>query len=1046
MKLPRIAVRRPVTVLMGVAMILVLGLISLNRLPIDLFPEIEPPVLAIITEYPDAGPHEVENLVSRPIEEVLGTVNNIKSVSSVSRKGSSIVIAEFNWGIDMDFAALDVREKVDLVKDFLPDESEAPMVVKFDPTSMPIMQLVLNGDRSPYELRYIADHTLKSRLERLEGVASVNVSGGQEREIRVVLHPGLLEAHGVSLTAVSNALRAANLNLPAGTVVENSREYVLRTRGEFTDIEQIRAVRVPSQSGGLVRLTDIGEVIDGFKETTQLSRYNGQPSVLLSIQKEASANTVQVAERVRRAVKTLDRELGEDLSLAIAQDMSVFIKGSIQHVTENAVFGGLLAMLVLFTFLRSLRPTVIVGVAIPISVIAAFILIYFSKTTLNMISLGGLALGIGMLVDNAIVVLENIFRHREEGEDALTAAQLGAEQVGTAITASTFTTVSVFIPVVFVSGIAAEIFRDMALTVTFSLLTSLAISLTLVPMLASQLLGNGNVSDGRRGIRCLQFVGTFINRLQDLYGQGMAWVLHHRFVTVSIAVVVFVVALLLIPRVGMEFLPSMDQGEIQIDIAMPKGTRLVDTDKVVRTIEDYVAELPDTEAVYASVGQGSSGMGIGGDTGAESGSVGVRLVPRAQRQHSTREVIAQLRKFVAGIPGADISVTMMETMGASFGKPVQVELRGDDLDLLGKVADRLVEVIKKIPGTREVTSSLGESRPEIQVEVHREKAAAYGISVSQVASVLRTAVNGTTVTKFRTGGREIDVTVQLGEAWRQNPEDVGNVPIPTARGTLVPLRDIATLHYGQSPVEINREGQSRLVAVTGEVAGRDLRSVVADIRQAISEFPLPEGITVDYGGQNEQMMESFGQLGVAFMLGVLLVFIILASQFESLLQPLAIMVTLPLAAIGVVLGLLLGGVTFNVVAFVGVIMLAGIVVNNAIVLIDYINQLRAGGMERNAALILAGRTRLRPILMTSLTTILGMMPLALRTGEGSEMAKPIAFVVIGGLLTSTLLTLFIVPVFYTFLDGLGQRIMDLFRRYDLIAGVTTRKVEKSIEQ
>lgn len=1023
MRLARLAVRRPVTILMAMAIVVVLGWISLSRLPIDLFPDIEAPIMAVITSYPDAGPYEVENLVSRPIEEVMAAVNNVKNISSYSAKGMSIVIAEFNWGINKDFASLDVREKIDQVKGFIPDEAQTPMVVKFDPGIMPIMQLVLKGDRPSHELTYIAEHTVKNRLERLEGVASVGVSGGQNREIRIVLHPGLLAAHGVSIDSVSQSLRMASLNLPAGSIEDNGLEYTLRTAGEFTSVEQIRSVKVPTAGGGLISIGDIGDVEDGFRKATHLSRYNGQPSIMLSIQKEASSNSVRVAEKVRTAVEELKEILGEDVAIEIAQDTSVFIEQSIAGVASNALMGGLLAMLVLLIFLRSVRPTLIIGVAIPISIMAAFIMIYFSKTTINMMSLGGLALGVGMLVDNAIVVLENIFRQRELGMNAVEAAQIGAEEVGMAITASTLTTVSVFIPVVYVSGIAGEIFRDMAFTVTFSLLASLLVSLSLVPMLASQIMGNGKVNAKDGGIRFLKFMGRFSHYLQAGYGRLIDWVLRHRLATVGIAVVTLVASLILAPFVGMEFMPSMDQGEITIAISLPKGTKLADTDAVVRSIEDYATSIPEVAAIYTTVGAGGS-ITTGGVSvsGGEQGSVGLRLMPLSERERDVKEILTQVRDFVADIPGAKISVSGGDIMAGAFGQSIQLELKGDDLDLLALAAEELIAALKEIPGTRQLASSIDESSPEIQVEINRDKAAAHGVTVAQIASSLRTAVSGTTVTKFRSEGKEIDVSVVLGEEWRADPEAINNVPISTARGALIPLQDVANLRYGQSPVQISRSGQSRTVTISGDIAGRALNLVMEDIRQLVDRFPLPEGMMISYGGQDQLMQESFTELGYAMLLGILLVYMILASQFESLLQPLIIMFTLPLAVIGVILGLLIGKATFNVISFVGAIMLAGIVVNNAIVLIDCINQLRAQGMERNEAVIKAGEIRLRPILMTTLTTVLGMVPLALSQGEGSELAKPIAFTVIGGLATSTLLTLLVIPVVYTLMDGISRRI------------------------
>ena len=1015
MKLAEFAVKRPVTILMLMAIIVVLGWISLSRLPIDLYPDIEVPVIGVITTYPDAGPFEVENLVTRPMESAMATVNNVKNISSISSRSSSIVIAEFDWGINMDFASLDVREKVDQVRSYLPDEADAPLVVKFDPGTMPIMQLVLKGDRPAHELRYIAEDTVKNRLERLEGVASVDVTGGQEREIRVVLHPGLLAAHGISIDTVSQALRAASLNLPAGSIQDGGLEYTLRTVGEFTSVEEIRSVKVPTSGGGLVSLADIGEIIDGYKDITTISRYNGQPTIMLSIQKEAGSNTVKVAEAVRAAMERLNRELGSDLSLEIAMDTSVYIRESVSGVANNAVTGGLLAVAILLVFLRSIRPTLVIGVAIPISILAAFVLVYFSKTTLNLLSLGGLALGIGMLVDNSIVVLENIFRHRELGKKAREAAVIGTEEVGMAVTASTLTTVSVFVPVVFISGMTAEIFRDLALTVTFSLLASLLVALSLVPMLASQILGNSTFDAKESRVPLIRWMTQMSDRMRQGYGRLVAWALRRRLATLGIAFAALILSLLLIPSVGMEFMPSMDQGTIAISVSMPRGTRLEDTDMIVRDIESYVATIPEVDTIASTVGS----------SGADRASVSVQLIPISERTRQTSEIVTQIHDFTAQIPGAEITVSSDTLITGSFGQPIQLQLRGDDLAMLELVSQELIGALKEVEGTRQFTTSLDESSPEIQVQINRDKAAAQGISVAQIASTLRAAVSGTTVTKFRSEGKEIDVTVCLGEEWRGDPQAVGNIPIPTLRGSLVPLKDVAALQYGTSPIQITRSGQSRTVSITGDVVDRPLNVVMEDVQKVVDNFPLPEGIIVEYGGEYSQMTESFGDLGQAMILGILLVYMILASQFESLVQPLIIMVTLPLAIVGVILGLLIGNCTFNVVSFVGAIILVGIVVNNAIVLIDYINQLRAQGMERNEAVVSAGEIRLRPILMTTLTTVLGLVPLALATGEGSEMGRPLAYTVIGGLTTSTLLTLIVVPVVYTLVDGLGRRIARL---------------------
>ncbi len=1031
MNLSHLAVRRPVTVLMGVAIILVLGVVSMTQLPIDLMPGMEIPILAVQTSYSNAGPHEVENLVTRPIEEALGAVTNVSSINSTSSRGSSVVITQFDWGVDMDFASLDVREMIDLVKGMLPDDAGDPIIFKFDPASQPIIDLVIAGNRPLHELRHLAESTVKNRLERLDGVASVTVTGGQVREIKVELHPGLMKSFGITVETVSQALRTANMNLPAGNVVDDNLAYLVRTTGEFRTVDEIRNLPIATITGDSVRLADIADVIDGYKDVTHLSRYNGQPSVMLSVQKEASANTLQVAEVVRETISQMNRELTEGLELLIAQDTSLFITESVNNVTSNAVYGAVLAMIVLLIFLRSFRTTLVIGLAIPISIVSTFVLMFFSNTSLNMISLGGLALGVGMLVDNGIVVLENIFRHREMGKDAISAAKLGAEEVGTAITASTLTTVSVFLPVVFVSGIAAEIFRDMVLTVSFALLASLLVSLALVPMLASRLLGNVQLIDGKiKGNKFQQAIGTVFDRIQLVYGHLVRWVLCHRVVTVGVAIAALIVSLGLLPQVGMEFFPNLDQGGVSVSIQLPRGTQLEETDRLVRQVEEYITTIPEIGVVHSSIGSGG-GMGLGGGSSSEHrGTVHAQLVPLDQRQRSSSQIVLELREYVGRIPGADITVRQADmAMGVMGGAPVHLNLRGDDLEELNYYAEQVQNRISSIPGVVEATNSLEASDTEVRVVVDRGKAASYGVTIGQVASTLRTAVSGLVATQFRTGGQEIDVTIRLAEPWRRSSRDIEAIPVTTPRGT-VPLGELATLQRADSPISINRSEGSRTVSVTGQIVGRDLNSVMRDVNEELTHITLPSDIQIVEGGEIEQMMDAYSQLLLAMFLGVLLVYMVLASQFESLAQPLIIMFTLPMAVIGVVGGLLVYRVTFNVVAFVGIIMLAGIVVNNAIVLIDFINQLRERGRSRFEALVEAGEKRLRPIIMTTLTTVFAMMPLALGIGEGSEMQQPIAIVVIGGLLTSTLLTLLIIPVVYTLVDDLTEWLKKISNRRD----------------
>jgi len=1011
----KFAVNRPVTVWMVVFVAVFLGIFALTRLPIDLFPEMNFPIAAVATTYEGAGPQEVESLVTRPIEEAMISLANVTGVSSVSTRGQSLVLVEFDWGTDMNFATLEMRERVDLVKEILPDGTGSPRILRFDPSASPVMQLGMGGSRSLAELYTVAEDVVKNRLERIEGVASVGISGGRERQVHVTLDPALMRSFGVSFETVAQALQAANLNLPGGNITSGRQEVTLRTTGEFRDLADIAAVRVPTATGS-VSLREIATVSMGESDLKQITRLNRQPGLIIEIVKETGANSVQVARKVRAALDKIEQELG-DVEFVAVYDESAFVEASINSVSSNAVVGGLLAALILWVFLRSFRSTLVIAISIPVSIVFTFLLVYFSNMTLNMLSLGGLALGVGMLVDNSIVVLENIYRHRQMGADAVTASIEGAQEVAMAVLASTLTTIAVFIPVIFMEGLAGQIFTDLSLTVTYSLMASFAVAMTVVPLLTSRLLkgdvkfanvalaaepgtaGAGPGVASRTGV---------LDRVLSLYDRIIRFVLRRRVGALLTVTAVLVVSLLWIgPKVGTEFLPAMDEGQFQVSIEMPKGTKLAETEEVVAHLERVLLGIPEVNSILSRAGDASS---------SDSGVILVQLKPLEQRRRSTAQVMEEVRQFAAGIPGATIEVQSLSLFGlGGTSAPVQVQLRGDDQGLLADEAHRLAEVIRKIPGTREVKTSLDEGRPELEVRVDRERAGQLGLSVVQIASGVRTAIAGQTATIYRSGGEEFDVVVRLSEPYRQSVTDLRNIPIGTPFG-IVPLSEVAELVEAQSPLSIERIDQTRVVAVNAQLSGRDLGSVMNDIRAAVAEMDLPPEIEVVYGGEDELMVEAFSDLGIAFVLSIILVFAVLASQFESFAQPFVIMFSIPFALIGVVWGLFLAGHTFSVVSFIGVIMLVGIVVNNAILLIDFINQARRNGMDRLEAVVQSGKIRLRPILMTTLTTVLGMLPLALGIGEGSELEAPLAVVVSVGLSASTLLTLLLVPAVYLIVD------------------------------
>ncbi len=1034
MKPAEIAVRRPVGVLMLTLALILLGMVSLNRLAVDLLPDIEVPVAAIMTTYPGAGPHEVEQLVTRPLEEAVATVENLKSISSVSQPDFSMIIAQFDWGTDMNVASQDIRELVDRVQRELPPDAERSVVFKFDPTAMPVLIMGFSGDQSLADLQRIADDTIKPRLERLEGVASVAVHGGLQREIQVQLDPVAMQGYGVSLAQVTQAIRAGNLNLAGGVVEEGSRDYLVRVPGEFVTLRDVEGVVVPTPEGGAVRLVDIAEIRDGYQDQTIISRLNGRPSLAVVVMKQPQANTVQVVHQVRQTLDQIERELPGNIQFQAAFDQAEFIELAIGNLRNDLLLGCFLAALVVFVFLRHVRTTVIICTVIPLAVIGACNMIYFSGGTLNLLTLGGLALGVGVIVDDAIVVLENIYRHRQEGLPPLEAAQTGASEVTGAVIGASLTSMAVFLPIAFVDGIAAEIFGPFALTVVFALFSSLLMALTVVPMLGSRLLArlpdDSRAGEGRLR-RWLALSGAWMEWLKDRYGRALAWALRHRCKVVATAAVAFFSSFALVPLVGTEFFPSVDEGAVSITIEMPRGTTLEETDRIAARVEEIVARVPEVETVFVTTGAGDhmAQSGAGAAT-SDRAMIDIQLVPLEERKRSAAEVAEALRRELALIPGATFQVSVAGAFGGPMmgGAPVEVLLKGHDLDTLARLGEQAAELVAGVEGTREVRSSLEEGRPEVQILVDRDRAAAYGLSVYQIASTVRTALHGEVATRYRVGGDEIDVRVRLTEDARRHLADLENLTITAPTGAQVRLRDVAFLAIGEGPVAINREDQARTVTVSAEIAGRDLGSVNRDVQAALGEMALPAGYYFEMGGEAEEMRETFMEMAFALVLAVILVYIVLAVLFESLFFPFVIMFSLPVSLTGMVLALLLTGRSFSLTAFIGVIVAMGIVGKNCIVLIDYVNRLRQKGMARDEAIRTAGPIRLRPILMTTLTTVCAMFPMALGLGEGAEFQAPLATVIIGGLVFSTAVSLVLVPVVYSIFDDWGRAVMRRFGR------------------
>jgi len=1015
MKISSWAVKRPISVFMSMAVILLLGGVSLSKLSIDLLPKMNVPVAVVSTQYLGAGPFEVENMVTKPIEQAMATVHNLKRISSSSCEGISIVTIEFNQGIDMDFATLQMREKIDLIKGFLPEETTEPIVLKIDPNAMPIMVLGISGYDDLSKIQQVAEYQIKPRLERLPGVASIAISGGYERIVQIKIDIDRLSANKITMEQLATLLRAENINLPGGEIIEGNEKILIRTTGEFESIDEIKYLPIMLPSGKKVTLSDLANVELTYKEIDQIAKVDGKGSIRMTIQKQSVSNTVQVSNLINKEIDVLQNEL-QDIGIEPIIDQSKFIKGAIINVGITALYGAILASIILYLFMGNIRTTLVIAVAIPISIIATFTLMYFSGLTLNLLSLGGFALGVGMLVDNGIVVLENIYRYKEDGYSAFDAAIRGAKEVSLSVSAATFTTVSVFLPIAFVEGITAEIFKELALTVSFSLLASLVISLTLVPMLCSKLFKNEEQKFLRKN-RVLLLFNNFFNICNEKYSRVLQWSLLHRKIIIFTTLIIFLATLSSAFFIGVEFFPNFDDGSFTVDIRLPYGVMLEETEEIANEVENILKENSDIERIFTSIGGGDGDLNIYG-TRSNFATVDGKLVSYKRRNNSTDEIIDGIRNRLAQIPGATISIsTISSTMGfGTGGADVGLEIRGEDLEILQSISKDIINIVESVDGTREVKSNFIDGRPQMEVKLKRDVASTYGLTTAYVASNIRNILSGITATRFRLEGRDVNV-ILTGEDYLKNSlSSFRLINIQTPVGVNIPLDQIAEIQYSQAPSTVRRTDQVRGITVSASTFNRDLKSVIVDIKEQLEEYRFPNGYTYEFRGQKEQLDEAYKSLTLAVILAVFLVYMIMASQFQSLLYPFIIMLSVPLAFTGGVIGLFLAKLPISVPAAIGAIVLSGIVVNNGIVLIDYINILRSRGKEKKEAIILSGRTRLRPILMTTLTTVLGLIPLALATGDGAEIQAPLAIVVIGGLTLSTLLTLIVIPVIYSLID------------------------------
>ena len=1012
MSLPQFSVRRPIFTTMITLIVVVLGVFSFRQLKIDLLPPVELPTVSVRTGYPGASPQVVETRVTQILEEIIATVPGVDEISSSTYQGFSNIRVTFAWGTNLDAAAIEVQTKIEDEINELPQDINRPRVSKFDIGSFPVVLLGISSDLDPVEMTDMINHEIRYRFSRVPGVAQVDLWGGFDREIRIDLDPDRLRALQVPVDRVLTALRNANLDLPSGSIATGRYEINLRTPAQYRSLEEIRDTMVQADDGAVVTIRQIAEVRDTYDRPWRVDRINGVKGIRVAIRKQADANTVEVAKGVLAEIEAVNRDFPQ-LNVIPVINQGNFIERSIQNVAMSVFYGGGLAILVLLFFLRNVRITAVIGAAIPISIIATFAMLYFGGFTINLMTLGGLALGVGMMVDSSIVVLENIFRKRDsEGLDPKQAAPEGAQEVATAIVASTITTLVIFLPVVFIKGVSGLLFKDLAYVIVFSLICSLLVSLSLVPMLSSKLIQPKGVGAQKRRKslqRLVDFSEKWFQNLEQSYQNLLAGALNHRIKISAFATLLFALSIYLFRFIGTEFLPPSDEGEVRIYGKMEVGTRFEIVDEAMRRIEGIVEEsVPEKVASITSVAEGW-------------GDARISLVPAAQRARSNEEIATDLRLKLRGqIAGMEIftwapqgQFVLQRVLGDIDGNGFRVEVRGYEISVLEDIANQVYEELEKIEGTGYLNKSFDEGLPQEELILDRAKIAALGLSPRDVSNVLQTAVAGSRAGNFQTEGRAVEMVLQLANAESLTMDEVLDLTLSTPSGEQVALRNLVSNESNRAPQGIQRKDQQRYVSIDVNVEDADTGTVAARVQAMLDSLPRPEGYSFLITGSFEEQQKAFGELLIAIVLSLLLVYMVLACQYESLVNPLIVMLSAPMAGIGVIIALMGTDTTFNLQSAIGCIMLGGIVVNNAILLVDQAGKLQSRGMPAREAVTESGRRRLRPILMTTLTTILGLLPLALGIGEGADAQAPLARAVIGGLTASTLITLILIPCVYS---------------------------------
>lgn len=1011
--LSRLSIRRPVTTIMISLMVFIAGIVAYSSLNLSLMPNVDIPVVLVSTTYVGAGPEEIENLVSKPLEEALGTVNNVDTLTSISNGDNSMVVVEFVDGTDIDMASLDLRDVLDRTKYLLPDDVDNPVIYKIDMNAIPIYLGVTSENLDLNMLNNLLEDNIVPRLERIEGVASIDLYGGIEKEVRITIDPTKLAGYNLNANMISQVLAAENMNLPSGTLTQGDSKVQVRTMGQFSSIQEIEALPIVTPTGGIIQLSDVAMVEETQKDKTTVSYVNSEKGMLISVNKQSTANLVKTSDKIQKELTKLSAEYPE-VQVSIVMDTSDYIKDSISNVTQTAFLSALIAFFVLLLFLKNPITAGIIAVSIPTSIMTTFALMYFADMSLNIISMGGVAIGIGMLVDNSIVVLDSIYQYYERGYSPKEAAEIGAKEVTMAITASTLTTVAVFLPIAFVKGSVGQLLQNLSFSITFALLSSLVVAATFVPMACALLLQKDRKTKLRKYAKftsALSKWDSILDRLTQGYDKVLRWALAHRKKTVAIVLALFIGSLATVPMTGMDFMAESDEGTANISISLPNGTSVDTTEEVVLEALYRLETIPEAETVYANIGADQMG------NKPSAASIYMNMVPKKERDRSTSEICEEIKTLLGDIPGMELTVSASNaSMGNMGGADVTFNVYGYDNTILMKLEDEIVDLLSSIEGFTDVEGSTNDTVPEAKVKIDRNKASHYGVTTSAIAGALNTAIAGSTATQYKVDGSELDVVIRYDTDQLNYLTDLDNLTVSSATGGQIPLSSVASVEITETAASITRENQKNYISInanTPNLSGNEARKLVDD---TLASYPFPEGCSYGYSGSMEMMMDSFRSLMICMVIAVLLVYMIMASQFESLRYPFVVMFSMPLAITGGILGLFLTGHTITTPAFMGFVMLVGMVVNNAIVLVDYANQLMDRGLNCYDALVTAGPRRLRPILMTTLTTILGMLPMAVSQQEGGEMMQGLAVGVIFGLAFSTIITLVFIPVIYIWMN------------------------------